>query len=77
MKLTINPLAVRVKMAEKNINQSELARISGLSRGAVITAMDGGNVHLSTVTALGLALTCSPLDILHVEEGQYESENGG
>ncbi len=74
MKLVVNPLAVRVKMAEKNINQSELARISGLSRGAVITAMDGGNVHLSTVTAMGLALSCDPRDLLQVEEGQYEAE---
>lgn len=77
MKLAVNPLAIRVKMAEKNINQSELAEAASLNRGSVILAMDGGNVRLSTVAALAEALQCSPFEILHVEEGQNEIDNGG
>lgn len=58
---------MRVRMAERQISQRELARLTGLSVGTIGAAYRGEPVVFDTLAKIATELDCNPIDLIVTE----------
>lgn len=64
MSVKINARLIRQLLAEKNIDQRTLSKLSGVSEPTITRVMHGKPFSSDTLSSLAAALDCNPRDLI-------------